>query len=314
LLLVGSVRASRATRAQSNERRKGALTEHTYSGSVENAIADGGPLSAATGQWEQGIRLEALANLAHELRSPVQALLGYIDILRDEMADDLSGKHRQIVDRMNVNIHDLSQTVENLLEFALADAQAEALVEDYFSVDDLMAEVSPALEAANEGKKLSIEVQIDDALGRLHLRSRPIKSILSNLAVNAIKFTTSGSVRISFKLISMPELPRALELSVTDTGPGIESALVELAFRRCIQLSNSSARRFRGMGLGLAVVKHNVDMLRATLTVTSLPNQGSTFVVTIPLSGAAVDSNSQLATPILLTNPVNGGAKNADSR
>ncbi len=65
-------------------------------------------------QWEQGVHMEALANLAHELRSPVQAILGYLDILRDEMSEALGDRHKQIIERMNANAHDLAQTVENV--------------------------------------------------------------------------------------------------------------------------------------------------------------------------------------------------------
>ena len=74
--------------------------------------------------------MEALANLAHELRSPVQALLGYLDILRDEMAEALGDRHKQIIERMNANAHDLAQTVENVMDFSVADAMAESSNEE----------------------------------------------------------------------------------------------------------------------------------------------------------------------------------------
>ena len=70
--------------------------------------------------------MEALANLAHELRSPVQALLGYLDILRDEIGEVASDRHKQIIERMNANAHDLAQTVENVMDFSFKDAMAEA--------------------------------------------------------------------------------------------------------------------------------------------------------------------------------------------
>jgi len=62
--------------------------------------------------WEQGVHLEALANLAHELRSPVHVLLGYLDVLREELGETLSSRHKHIFKRMNANAHDLAQTVE----------------------------------------------------------------------------------------------------------------------------------------------------------------------------------------------------------
>jgi signal transduction histidine kinase len=125
----------------------------------------------------------------------------------------------------------------------------------------LMADAMPALEAANLGKGLSLEVRIADSIGPIRLRYRTLKSILLNLATNAIKFTAIGSILISFKRVSTRDTPKAIELTVSDTGPGIDSTMLAVAFKRCAQLSNSSARKFRGMELGLPVVKHNVDYL-----------------------------------------------------
>jgi signal transduction histidine kinase len=97
----------------------GALAENFNSDVVQSAVLTDDMLTTAPGDWDQGGRLEALANLAHELRSPVPALFGYKDILLEDLAGYLPTQHRQIVERMNVNLHDLSQTVENPLEFAL---------------------------------------------------------------------------------------------------------------------------------------------------------------------------------------------------
>ncbi len=82
--------------------------------------------------------MEALANLAHELRSPVQAILGYLDILRGEMSEALGDRHKQIIERMNANAHDLAQTVENVLDFSVADAMAEATDEEEIHLHDLI--------------------------------------------------------------------------------------------------------------------------------------------------------------------------------
>ena len=287
------------------------MAEYSNHDATHVELANDSLRTPASGDWGQGVRLEALANLAHELRTPVQALLGYLDILRDELSDYLPRQDRQIVDRMNVNVHDLSQTVENLLEFALADAHAEAAIEEDLTIEDLMEEVSPALEAANLGKGLSIEVRIDKSVGTLHMRHRPLKSILLNLALNAIKFTSKGSVLISFRRVVSPDSSPALEICITDTGPGIEAAMLAIAFRQCAQLSNSSARKFRGMGLGLPVVKHNVDSLGGKLDVKSAPEEGSTFTVTIPLPENRVSTlDADTATPTHLTNPVTESRKN----
>ena len=160
------------------------------------------------------------------------------------------------------------------------------------------------------GKGLSIEIRIDKSVGQLHLRHCPLKSILLNLALNAIKFTSKGSVLISFKRVASSDFSPALEMCITDTGPGIEPAMLAIAFRQCTQLSNSSARKFRGMGLGLPVVKHNVEVLGGKLDVKSAFDQGSTFTVTIPLHQTHASIDGHHPAPTLLTNPVNDSPKN----
>jgi len=233
--------------------------------------------------WEQGVHLEALANLAHELRSPVQALLGYLDILRDELGDGLNSRHKHIFERVNANAHDLAQTVENVMDFSLADAMAEPAGHEDIRPEELIAELAPALEAANDSKGLQISYDLEAAPAVIRARRRPIKSILLNLAVNAIKFTEKGSVTIAIRRAELPEVGPAVELAVSDTGPGIDAEQVARAFKLCAQLSNSSVRNHRGMGLGLAVVRRNAIALGATIAVSTALAQGSVFVVTIPI-------------------------------
>ena len=242
-------------------------------------------------QWDQGLHMEALANLAHELRSPVQAILGYLDILRDELSKELAGRHKQIIDRMNANAHDLAQTVENVMDFSVSDAMAEASDEEEIHLHDLLADLALVLDAANDLKGLEIRFELEGAPAVFRARRRPINAILLNLAINAIKFTDRGSVTIAIRLAQSSQLGSAVELEVRDTGPGIDSAMVAQAFARCAQLSHSSIRTHRGMGLGLAVVQRNAEALGAKIIVKSELPQGSSFLVIVPLANSIGDAH-----------------------
>jgi two-component system, sensor histidine kinase and response regulator len=191
---------------------------------------------------------------------------------------------------MNANAHDLAQTVENVMDFSVADAMAEATDEEEIVLHDLIGDVAPALEAANESKGLEIRFDLEGAPLVFRSRRRPIKSILLNLAVNAIKFTDRGSVIIAIRLSQSPTLGSAVELEVRDTGPGIDAELVDQAFKTCAQLSHSSIRSHRGMGLGLAVVQRNVQALGAKIMLKSALQQGSAFVVTVPIEHPPAES------------------------
>ncbi len=253
-------------------------------GPFDAGIGKSGRRSATVSRrWNHGVQLESLANLAHELRTPTQILLGYLDILRDDLTGEIGPGPREIIERLNISAYELAQTVENVLDFAVAGAGAEAEYDDEIELGDLMAEIMPALEAANHQKHLALEVDLPGAAAGIRIRHRPLRAIVLNLAANAIKFTGRGSVSISFRAIPDPEYPHELELRVRDTGPGIDRSRIDAAFARCAQLSTSSRRRYRGMGLGLSVVKRNLETLDATLDLETGRGQGSAFIVRIPI-------------------------------
>jgi signal transduction histidine kinase len=252
--------------------------------------------------WSQGIKFEVLANLAHELRTPIQVLIGFIDILRDDWAAELSGQPQEILERMNANIHDLAQTVDNMMDLVLADANAGPLVNEDIMLSSLMADITPILEAANQRKQLELHFEMDDAPATIHAPRRALRSILLNLALNAIKFTESGIVTVTLRRSRSQEKNEALEIEITDTGPGIDPAMLERASRPFAQLSNSSARRYRGLGLGLAVVQRNIRALGGRLELRpAAAGNGSDFVVEIPAqvraASAAVRQNHPVVPP-----------------
>jgi signal transduction histidine kinase len=230
-----------------------------------------------------GFRLEALANLAHELRTPIQVLLGYVDILREDLAGEVGPRARQVVERLNVNAHDLAQTVENMLEFAIAYADAEVEDDEEIVLGELIAEIKPVLEALNLERGLTMNFDLDGAPARVRSRHKPLRSILANLAANAIKFTERGTVTIAIHALPSAAQCREIEIEVSDTGPGIDPERLREAFTPGKQLSGSSTRRYRGMGLGLAVVRRNLDALGATLEVDTRPECGTRFTVRIPM-------------------------------
>jgi signal transduction histidine kinase len=246
---------------------------------VAGAIADPADL------WRQGLRLEAVANLAHELRTPVQVLLGYVDILRDDHGPEFSTETHALLDRMNANVHDLAQTVDNLMHFVLSEVKAEAMIDEDVTPGSLVAEITPVLEAANQQKHLKLELDFAAAPDLFCIPRRPLKAILLNLAVNAIKFTDSGSVTVALRRHHQGATPNAdeIEVEVSDTGPGLSPGILSQAKEPFAQLSNTSARRFRGLGLGLAVVQRSVDALGGKIELRTHGDHGSNFLVTIPI-------------------------------
>jgi signal transduction histidine kinase len=241
----------------------------------------------SSGDWSSGLQFESLANLAHELRTPVQVLLGYLDILQggtEVPLDSPAGPpDRAIIERMSLNVHELAQTVDNVLEFALAFSSAETLIEEEIELAQLLAEVEEVLHGSNRNQHLALTINLEDAPRSVFMRRRPLRSILVNLASNALKFTANGEVAIT---LAGAEAPPALCIEVRDTGAGISRELLLSAFEPLVQLSRSSVRHHRGLGLGLALVQLNVKSLAGRLEVESEPGVGSCFKITIPCSGS----------------------------
>ena len=244
---------------------------------------DGLHLRPQAVQWEQGLHMEALANLAHELRSPVQAILGYLDILRDELGEVIDDRYKQILERMNTNAHDLAQTVENVMDFSVADAMAEVAEEEEIRPHDLIGDLVPVLEAANDSKHLEIKFDLEAAPTVFRSRRRPIKSILLNLAVNAVKFTDRGSVTIAIRRLRRPTRLRRRAGSSrhrTRYRGGVGRAGIP-DLRSAIALEYPQSPRY---GLGLAVVQRNVEALGAKIIVKTVLQEGSAFVVVVPIA------------------------------
>jgi signal transduction histidine kinase len=233
--------------------------------------------------WNSGVRLEVVANLAHELRTPIQVVMGYLEILRDEYGTEMGAEPRQLLERMNANIHDLARTIDNMMEFVMADANAEAMVPEELTPASLLADVTPAIDAANQSKRLQLHYDLKEAPAVIKAPRRALRSILLHLALNAIKFTPSGAVTIAIRGKRERGRGETLEIEVIDAGPGMNPALLEQASKPFAQLSKASVRRFRGLGLGLAVVQRNLKALGGTLELRPAPaGPGSAFIIRIP--------------------------------
>jgi anti-sigma regulatory factor (Ser/Thr protein kinase) len=171
------------------------------------------------------------------------------------------------------------------MEFVLAEAGANVHVRENVSLSGLVNDLTPTLEAARSGKPVTLKFELENAPRVVQISRRLLRSILANLVLNAIKFTERGSVTL--RIGTSPD--RGLEIEIVDTGLGMSPALIKRAAEPFAQLSNTNSRKYRGIGLGLAVVHRNVQALGAKLEVTSTPGQGSRFVVQIPpLQPAAV--------------------------
>ena len=247
-----------------------------------------GDLKRTNGELAEANRLkEAFIEVAsHELNTPVAVVLGLAELWRHTQGADAPPAERAWVDRIQAAGKRLAGTVERMLKLLRAERfgdtmhLAEADLEPI--VRAVAADVAPFLEARAQ----RLEVRVAPGLGRAWYDASKLGDILTNLVVNAIKFTPDGG---TVRLDAAPEGPDRARFRVTDTGVGIAPAdlkhLFEPFFTGYDTMHHSSGEfQFgkRGIGLGLCLVKTFVELHGGTVEVASVPGLGSTFGFTLP--------------------------------
>jgi len=222
---------------------------------------------------------EFLANLIHELRTPLTAILGWSHIMRREnVSPQQLANGADVIER---NARAQAQIIEDLLDMsAIISGKVRLNMSEHV---DLGAVITAAIEttrAAADAKRIAIRVHIE-AADRLHLNADAsrLQQVIWNLLSNAIKFTPAGG-RVHVNAVRMRD---TVEISVADTGEGIESDFLPYVFDRFRQADASTTRRHGGLGLGLSIVKQLVELHGGTVGVFSEgENRGTTFSVTLP--------------------------------
>ena len=240
------------------------------------------------------IKDEFLGTLSHELRTPLNAMLGWAQLLRHRKFDEkTTAKALETIDR---NTRSLGTLIEDLLDVSQIMTGQLSLnlrwVDLISTVEGAINTLAPAIGAKN----IEIVTDFDQTAGRMFGDSGRLQQVVWNLLSNAIKFTPDGGqVRVALrKLEGIPapvqsaysenlSLP-SVEIEVSDTGQGINPEFLPHVFERFSQADSSTARPHDGLGLGLALVRHFVEMHGGTVQATSAgKGQGSTFLVRLPI-------------------------------
>jgi signal transduction histidine kinase len=219
-----------------------------------------------------------LANVSHELRAPVTAIIGLGRLLADASSDELTEEQNRQVDLIQGSATDLLSLVNDLLD--LAKAEAGRLEPHWAEVDlklvfgQLRGTLRPLV------TRPEVELIIEEpALPVLRSDEAMLAQILRNLLTNALKFTATGSVRLSVRRVDDD-----VEFVVADTGTGIPSELHERIFEEFYQVPGSKALNGKGTGLGLPYARRLAGLLGGALRVESTVGEGSTFTVRLPIS------------------------------
>jgi signal transduction histidine kinase len=219
-----------------------------------------------------------LANMSHEFRTPLNAIIGFTEVLQDQIPGTLNADQLEYLGDIHNAGQLLLRLINDVLDLAKVEAGRLELFHETFPIAQTVRETITALRGAAEKKGLSIQVNLPPDLGLITADQIRFKQILFNLLSNAVKFTDHGGVVVSGWVEG-----DHLHMAVTDTGIGMRTEDMGRIFVEFSQVDASHARRHEGTGLGLALSKRLVEAHGGRIWLDSKFGEGSTFHVSLPL-------------------------------
>ncbi|GGD94039.1 hypothetical protein GCM10011390_10960 [Aureimonas endophytica] len=255
-------------------------------------------LAAARDAAENANRAKSqfLANMSHELRTPLSAVIGYTEMLEEEVEElgeaSLLGDLRKI----KGNARHLLSLINDVLDLSKIEADRMEVFPESFDVSEMIADVASTVGSLIEKKENRLEIEADGALGSMHTDQVKLRQCLINLFSNAAKFTEKGTIRLVARR-SLRDGRDWLSFAVSDTGIGMSLEQTQKLFERFTQVDASTTRRFGGTGLGLAITRSFCRMLGGDISVASEEGKGSCFTILIPAELDVAATEEEAAAP-----------------
>lgn len=226
------------------------------------------------------LKSEFVANISHEIRTPISAVIGMSELLLDTALDS---EQRQFAVMVKDSAESLLTIINDILDFSKVEAGRVEIDIVPFNVLNLLEDCAELLGPAARKKGLSLLTWVDPRLpAQLHGDPVRIRQILLNLASNAIKFTRRGEVYLKADLESVSPGKAAARFTVSDTGIGMSVEACKRLFRPFVQADGSTTRKYGGTGLGLSICKLLVEMMDGSIDFVTKEGAGSSFWFSLP--------------------------------
>jgi signal transduction histidine kinase len=234
-----------------------------------------------------------VANISHELRTPISTILGYTELLLDPA---FKGESRNILERIVNGGRSVSGLMDSLLEFSRTESGTMSLTLEQVDIRELLGTLETMTGRLVRGSPIVLRWQIDPSLSPIKTDPKKLQQILIHLLTNAVKFTERGEIALEIK----PHGEKGgdfVEISVSDTGIGISKCDQEIIFEEFRQLDGSSTRKFGGTGLGLSLCKKLAQSVGGRIEVQSEVGHGSTFSLILPVKGSLDSRPARIEAP-----------------
>ena len=231
------------------------------------------------------LKSQFLANVTHELRTPLHSIISYGSLIVEGYVDgELTSEQQEHIEFMVRRAEDLTRLVDDMLDLSKIEADRLEVKIEALSLETSLRDVVNELKQMASNKGLQLTLETEEELPMVLADSHRIRQVLINMVSNALKFTEKGGVTIRCAVLERFDL---LRISVSDTGIGISPAALGYIFEAFRQADGSTTRRFGGTGLGLTIARKLIELQGGEVTVESMVGQGSTFSFTLPLAAPA---------------------------
>ena len=220
-----------------------------------------------------------ISTIAHEVRTPLNAIIGLVTVIARDKKEPLSPRQREIVERLDKSARLLIQLVNDLLDLSRLQARRMQIKVQEFDVTELIDTITTGLKQTANDKGVRLEYGISPELPKIKSDPTKVTQVVTNLASNAIKFTPSGGV---VSITAACDVDGMWRVEVIDTGIGLAEEEIPSIFEEFRQVNIANPHHAGGTGLGLPISKRLVELLGGKMKVISAPGAGSTFVAIWP--------------------------------
>ncbi len=231
-----------------------------------------------------------LANMSHELRTPLNAIIGYSEMLQELASDDGNEEYLGDLKKIHSAGKHLLELINDVLDISKIEAGKMDLYIESLSVDQMIEDVRAVIDPLANKNSNELVIEKSTELGVIRADSTKVRQSLMNLLSNACKFTSNG--RVTLQAVREGAW---ITFNVIDTGIGMTKEQMGKLFRAFQQADSSTTRKFGGTGLGLAISRHFCRIMNGDITVDSVPGQGTTFTMRIPVEVIARPAEDQTA-------------------